>query len=231
MSKYRRTRLLHIIWKRSRGRAHVIFPGMKQRMEVPRDPFMGQTIVLPARFGTVITASSGTTHCRRVRGNGRSWIPNPGPKRRNHPHPNSTVPEAVKPWLERRQRIAAVVAGLPRTDECRREKCRRRSRGQRSSCSCSPPDQDTNSNHADGACIADRINSIFTSLDVRQSWIREHRTLLRFVEAARTVPHQVIFSALTASMRNRCRVYVMLRTGSFTGNAQALQSSLASEPY
>src|ERR1700731_3033390 len=29
--------------------------------------------------------------------------------------------EAVKPWLERRQRIAAVVAGLHRTDECRRE--------------------------------------------------------------------------------------------------------------
>jgi hypothetical protein len=29
--------------------------------------------------------------------------------------------EAVKPWLERRERIAAVVAGLHRTDECRRE--------------------------------------------------------------------------------------------------------------
>jgi hypothetical protein len=41
--------------------AHVILPGMKQRMEVPRDPLMGQTIVLPARFGSVITASSGTS--------------------------------------------------------------------------------------------------------------------------------------------------------------------------
>src|ERR1700694_2375329 len=30
-------------------------------------------------------------------------------------------PEAVKPWLERRQRIAAVVAGLHRTDGCRHE--------------------------------------------------------------------------------------------------------------
>src|ERR1700733_3873055 len=30
-------------------------------------------------------------------------------------------PEAVKPRLERRQRIAAVVAGLHRTDECRHE--------------------------------------------------------------------------------------------------------------
>src|SRR3984893_10686040 len=30
-------------------------------------------------------------------------------------------PEAVKPRLERRQRIAAVVSGLHRTDECRRE--------------------------------------------------------------------------------------------------------------
>src|SRR3984957_7077490 len=28
-------------------------------------------------------------------------------------------PEAVKPWLERRQRITAVVAALHRTDECR----------------------------------------------------------------------------------------------------------------
>src|ERR1700733_7015385 len=41
--------------------AHVILPGMKQRTEVPRDPLMGQTIVLPARFGSVITASSGTS--------------------------------------------------------------------------------------------------------------------------------------------------------------------------
>src|SRR4030088_2559664 len=55
--------------------------------------------------------------------------------------------------------------------------CRRRSRGQGSSCSCSPPDQDTTSNHAGGVCIADRINSIFTSPDVRQSWTREHPRL------------------------------------------------------
>ncbi len=49
----------NIIGSRSRGRAHVILPGMKQRMEAPRDPLLGQTIVLPARFGSVITASSG----------------------------------------------------------------------------------------------------------------------------------------------------------------------------
>jgi hypothetical protein len=39
------------------GRAHVMLPGIKQRMEIPRDPLMGQTIALPARFGSVITAS------------------------------------------------------------------------------------------------------------------------------------------------------------------------------
>src|ERR1700731_196542 len=55
--------------------------------------------------------------------------------------------------------------------------CRRRSRGQGSSCSFSPPDQDTDSNHAGGACIADRINSIFASPDVHQSWTREHPRL------------------------------------------------------
>jgi hypothetical protein len=42
-------------------RAHVILPGMKQRTEIPTGPFMGQTIALPARFGSVITASSGTS--------------------------------------------------------------------------------------------------------------------------------------------------------------------------
>ncbi|MEA2882749.1 MAG: hypothetical protein QOH32_2005 [Bradyrhizobium sp.] len=39
-----------------------MLPGMKQRMEVPSDPVTGQTIVLPARFGSVITASSGTSN-------------------------------------------------------------------------------------------------------------------------------------------------------------------------
>jgi hypothetical protein len=43
------------------GRAHVILPGMQQRMEIPRDPLMGQTVALPARFGSVITAPSGTS--------------------------------------------------------------------------------------------------------------------------------------------------------------------------
>jgi len=51
-----------------------------------------------------------------------------------------------------------------------------------------------------------------------------------FCRGARTVPHQVIFSLDGGQCENRYRVYVMLRTGSFTGNAQALQSSLASEP-
>jgi hypothetical protein len=40
---------------------HVMLPGMKQRIVVPSDPVTGQTIVLPARFGSVITASSGTS--------------------------------------------------------------------------------------------------------------------------------------------------------------------------
>jgi len=40
---------------------YVMLPGMKQRIEVPSGLFIGQTIVLPARFGSVITASSGTS--------------------------------------------------------------------------------------------------------------------------------------------------------------------------
>src|ERR1700686_2744043 len=46
---------------RDRGGAdHVMLPGMKQRMEVPRVPFMGQTIVMPGRFRFKIPASAGT---------------------------------------------------------------------------------------------------------------------------------------------------------------------------
>src|ERR1700704_432308 len=49
-------------------RDHVILPGMKQRIEVPRVPLTGQTMVLPTRFGSVITASSGTsTHSLSMR--------------------------------------------------------------------------------------------------------------------------------------------------------------------
>jgi hypothetical protein len=33
--------------------AHVMLPGIKQRTEVPKDPLMGQTIVLPALNSTV----------------------------------------------------------------------------------------------------------------------------------------------------------------------------------
>src|SRR6202790_3520908 len=52
---------------RDRGGAdHVMLPGMKQRMEVPRVPLIGQTIVLPARFVSVITASSGTSGRPRI---------------------------------------------------------------------------------------------------------------------------------------------------------------------
>jgi hypothetical protein len=38
----------------------VMLPGKKQRIEVPNVPFTGHTIVRPARFGSVMTASSGT---------------------------------------------------------------------------------------------------------------------------------------------------------------------------
>src|SRR3954470_12075109 len=45
-----------------------MLPGRKQRMDVPSEPLTGHTIVLPARFGSVITASSGTTiHCPSMR--------------------------------------------------------------------------------------------------------------------------------------------------------------------
>jgi hypothetical protein len=40
---------------------YIMLPGMKQRIEVPSGLFIGQTIVLPALFGSVITASSGTS--------------------------------------------------------------------------------------------------------------------------------------------------------------------------
>jgi hypothetical protein len=35
-------------------------PGMKHLIDVPRLPLTGHTIVRPARFGSVMTASSGT---------------------------------------------------------------------------------------------------------------------------------------------------------------------------
>jgi hypothetical protein len=44
----------------------VMLPGMKQRIEIPTDPLTGQTIVLPARFGSVITARyAGASNCHR----------------------------------------------------------------------------------------------------------------------------------------------------------------------
>jgi hypothetical protein len=38
-----------------------MLPGMKQRTEIPNAPLIGQTIVLPARFGSAITTSLGTS--------------------------------------------------------------------------------------------------------------------------------------------------------------------------
>jgi hypothetical protein len=38
-----------------------MLPGMKQRIEIPNVPLIGQTIVLPTRFGSVMRASSGTS--------------------------------------------------------------------------------------------------------------------------------------------------------------------------
>ena len=39
----------------------VMLPGRKQRIEIPTVPHIGHTMVRPARFGSVITASSGTS--------------------------------------------------------------------------------------------------------------------------------------------------------------------------
>jgi hypothetical protein len=47
--------------KEAKGPDQVMLPGMKQRIEIPNAPLIGQTIVLPTRFGSVITASSGTS--------------------------------------------------------------------------------------------------------------------------------------------------------------------------
>jgi hypothetical protein len=51
----------HVFGGVCRHHRYIMLPGMKQRMEVPSGLFIGQTIVLPARFGSVITASSGTS--------------------------------------------------------------------------------------------------------------------------------------------------------------------------
>jgi hypothetical protein len=53
----------HAAWALAIGRTrdYVMLPGMKQRIEVPSEPFIGQTIVRPDLFGSVITASSGTS--------------------------------------------------------------------------------------------------------------------------------------------------------------------------
>src|ERR1700733_2463644 len=61
MSKNRRHEIAPSDVEKIEGADYVMLPGMKQRMEVPRVPLIGQTIVLPARFGSLITASSGTS--------------------------------------------------------------------------------------------------------------------------------------------------------------------------
>src|ERR1700686_2866447 len=124
MSKYRVTRSLHIIWRRSRGRGscHTArheaanggsersFDGPDHRPARPVrlsnhciirdvDPFIVYAYAVMAALGFPIRVrKSETIRIRTARSLAR--------------------PEAVKPWLERRQRIAAVVAGLHRPDEC-----------------------------------------------------------------------------------------------------------------
>ena len=44
--------------------SQIMLPGMKQRIEIPNAVLTGHTMVRPARLGSVITASSGTSiHC------------------------------------------------------------------------------------------------------------------------------------------------------------------------
>ena len=47
-------------WQRRR-KLHVMLPGMKHRMLVSRYPVIGHTMVRPMRFGSLMTASSGTS--------------------------------------------------------------------------------------------------------------------------------------------------------------------------
>ena len=47
--------------KTEASRRYVMLPGRKQRIEIPSASLTGHTIVRPARFGTVMTASSGTS--------------------------------------------------------------------------------------------------------------------------------------------------------------------------
>jgi hypothetical protein len=63
-----------------------MLPGMKHLIEIYSSNRIGQTIVRPARSGSVITASSGTsTHLlSRRHGNVLPLIPNPGQQRLHH---------------------------------------------------------------------------------------------------------------------------------------------------
>jgi hypothetical protein len=61
---------------RKRCVGHIMAPGMKQRMSIRNGlpsvhSYAGQTIVRPARFGSLITACSGTSHHSR---NGQSIV-------------------------------------------------------------------------------------------------------------------------------------------------------------
>src|SRR5262249_41379195 len=48
--------------------AQIMLPGMKQRIATPKTVLTGHTMVRPARLGSVMTASSGTsTHCPSMR--------------------------------------------------------------------------------------------------------------------------------------------------------------------
>src|ERR1700720_837435 len=126
MSKYRRTRSLHIEWRSSgRGSCHAARHeaangGSERSLDGPDhrparpvrlcnhgiirdvDPFIVYAYAVMATLGFPIRVQNSETI--RIR---TAW--------------SLAGPEAVKPRLERRQRIAAVVAGLHRTYVCRHE--------------------------------------------------------------------------------------------------------------
>jgi hypothetical protein len=78
-----------------------MLPGRKQRIESPREPLTGQTIVLAARFGSVIAASSVTN-------------PSASHRRRLPPQPYHHLGVAVKPphGLAAADRTHVILDGI-----------------------------------------------------------------------------------------------------------------------
>ena len=151
-----------------------MLPGMKQRIEIPNAPLIGQTIVPPTRFGNhgiignvdpllidadaVMAVLGFSVRIRKCKTIGISTA-----------RP-LTGPEAVKPWLEWRLHIATIVACLHRSNK----KCRDNAEGETQHRSFhdrvrSEPDRDAASIASRARRrSSNRIYLFFIGLDERQ---------------------------------------------------------------